>query len=208
MMIDGVLMLLAEVGEDAAEGGWDNFRYILLIIGLGMIAFFALARTRRRVARSQAKSSLSAQERVTQARGSHEVSDRIGELMAELADLARQINGELDTRTARLELLLREADRKIAVLKQTSVSVSTKMAALEASGSPGDEGGDGDEAGEMAGAEDQGAENRDYPLPDTPGNRQVIELIEQGLSGSEIAERLGRPMGEIELIMALRGKKI
>ena len=39
--------------------------------------------------------------------------------MARLADLSRQVNGQLDTRMAKLEKLLADADRKIENLGET-----------------------------------------------------------------------------------------
>lgn len=36
--------------------------------------------------------------------------------------------------------------------------------------------------------------------------RTIIELAEQGMSAREIAQQVGRPIGQVELIIALRGK--
>ena len=38
-----------------------------------------------------------------------------------------------------------------------------------------------------------------------PRHAQVYDLADEGLSAPEIARQLGRPSGEIELILALRG---
>jgi len=38
--------------------------------------------------------------------------------------------------------------------------------------------------------------------------RTIIELAEQGLSAREIAQQVGRPIGQVELIIALRGKGV
>jgi DNA-binding NarL/FixJ family response regulator len=38
-----------------------------------------------------------------------------------------------------------------------------------------------------------------------PRHAQVYDLADEGLSPPEIARQLGRPSGEIELILALRG---
>ncbi len=43
---------------------------------------------------------------------------RLQELMAALADMSREINGQLDTRAAKLEILLAQADKKIEVYKK------------------------------------------------------------------------------------------
>ena len=46
------------------------------------------------------------------------VEREMSNLLVELSDMARQISGQLDTRAAKLEALMQEADKKIAELKQ------------------------------------------------------------------------------------------
>src|SRR5690606_5777268 len=98
---------------------------------------------------------------------------------------------QLDTRAARLELLMKEADRKIAELQRAGASSNH----------------DGGDARPMP------PESSDEPPPaaasrsDAPTelrHADVYALADAGHSPQEIAQRLDRPSGEIELILALR----
>jgi hypothetical protein len=93
-------------------------------------------------------------------------------LLVELSDMARQITAQLDTRSAKLEALLKEADQAIAKLS-----------------------------------------NPPAPKPQAPLHEEdqrhaaVYALADSGLNAAQIAQRLARPNGEIELILALRSRK-
>jgi hypothetical protein len=117
-------------------------------------------------------------------------------LLVELSEMARQMTGQLDTRAARLEALLREADEKIATLRSLQsgggaggaphgVLVEAKL--LEADAVP------------MRAAEDAA-------VAADPRHAEVYDLADEGQSAQDIARQTGRPRGEIELILALRGR--
>jgi len=106
-------------------------------------------------------------------------------LLVELSDMARQISGQLDTRAAKLELLIKEADEKIAALRSA------------ASGAP------------LAQPFDSSAQTPSRPaaIPEEmldPRHIEIYRLFDDGRSAHEIAHQLGRPSGEVELILALR----
>lgn len=107
-------------------------------------------------------------------------------LLVELTEMTRQMSAQLDTRSAKLELLLKEADQKIAQLKQVQQTLpsvpSVTSPAFEAVREP------------IAAPTSE---------PD-PAHAQVYALADQGRRVSEIAAELSRPSGEIELILALR----
>src|SRR5690242_13408191 len=48
----------------------------------------------------------------------------VNHLMVEMLDTARQMTAQLDTRAAKLELLIRQADERLASLKSTSANGS------------------------------------------------------------------------------------
>ena len=56
------------------------------------------------------------------------VEQQMTNLLVELSDMARQITAQLDTRAAKLELLIREADEKLAapLLKQSGNGARTQ----------------------------------------------------------------------------------
>ena len=102
----------------------------------------------------------------------------ISSLMNELADLAGQVGRQLDTRAARLEQLIRAADQRIEQLRSAPAPSTTAPR---------------------------------EPTPDQsesdPRDLEIYHLHDQGLAPREIAQRLARPAGEIELILALRPRQ-
>jgi C4-dicarboxylate-specific signal transduction histidine kinase len=109
------------------------------------------------------------------------VERQMQNVLVELSDMARQITAQLDTRAAKLEALIREADEKIAAMKSPQ---PPSISPPPADPSPW--------------------ESSQRELPPDPRHAQVYALADQGRSSSEIAHQLNRPSGEIELILALR----
>lgn len=104
-------------------------------------------------------------------------------VLVELSNMARQISGQLDTRAARLEALLQEADEKIARLQQLQQNVAAASTAPSIAAPPF------------------------APDPKTvedPRHAAVYQMADEGRSPQEIAQHLSRPRGEVELILALR----
>ncbi len=108
------------------------------------------------------------------------VERQMQNVLVELSDMARQITAQLDTRAAKLESLIREAEEKIAVMK----SLQSPPGLAPPGFGP----------------------TVDSPQtpPSDPRHAQVYALADQGRSSMEIAQQLNRPSGEIELILALR----
>ena len=107
-------------------------------------------------------------------------------LLVELSEMARQVTGQLDTRAAKLDALLQEADEKIAELRRLTDRVST-----------------------MDNPPEQPADLEPMlvapsPPPNESRHRDVYALADAGRSVHEIAQELQRPRGEVELILALR----
>ena len=109
------------------------------------------------------------------------VERQMQNLLVELSEMARQVTAGLDTRAAKLDALIREADEKIAAL-------SALQSALPISQS----------------APVQAAPPPPCAYEPDPRHVEVYTLADQGQSPSQIAGQLNRPNGEIELILALR----
>jgi DNA-binding protein H-NS len=112
------------------------------------------------------------------------VERQMQNVLVELAEMSRQITAQLDTRSAKLEALLREADQKLAALRQAvqQSNSSETLASPDHSANPA-------------------------PPPQQAADPQTVEvytLADQGRTAREIAQQLDRPSGEIELILALR----
>jgi hypothetical protein len=119
----------------------------------------------------------------------------VSNLLVELSEMARQMTAQIDTRAARLEALIREADEKIAMLRSLGhdngrgqmpqgVLIEAKLLELDAPTRP---------------VEDL------VPAVD-PRHAEVYELSDEGQSVQDISRQTGRPRGEVELILALRGR--
>jgi hypothetical protein len=124
--------------------------------------------------------------------GQREVERQMTELLVELEQMARKMTAQLDTRAAKLELLIKEADDKIALFRALAQGAASPA---EANGST--------------------APARTF-LPDVapgltpaidPRHVQVYELADAGLTARQIAQQLGRQHGEIELILAIRPRE-
>ena len=123
-------------------------------------------------------------------------------LLVELESMSRAISGQLDTRAARLEALIAEADAKVAELRGAVDSARG-------------EGGDGrrpvpaDPFGpaRRPPVEPPGREESNLAPPSPrvdPTTAEIYALSDGGQPSAAIAQKLNRPSGEIELILALR----
>ena len=112
-------------------------------------------------------------------------------LLVELAEMSRQITAQIDTRAAKLEALIHEADARIAELKTAGISSGgSSFQTIQPASYPAST------SHSASGAIEQ------------PGSHHsdVYALADQGRDAYEIAAQLGRPRGEVELILALRSK--
>jgi len=108
------------------------------------------------------------------------------EVMIEMEELARHIHGRIDTRYAKLEKAIRDADERIDKLSRL-VRVAQGGASVDVT------------------AADQSAD----PPPDKPGevpagHTDVCRLADAGLGSRDIAEEVASTIGEVELILSLR----
>jgi hypothetical protein len=104
-----------------------------------------------------------------------DVEGEVQALLTELAEMAKQISSQLDARAARLEVLIRQADERIERLSAMPKDQRSRFDDDSVHG---------------------GTDRAKYA--------EVHALADEGLAPHEIAQRLDRPKGEIELILALR----
>lgn len=104
-------------------------------------------------------------------------------LLVELSQMVRDATAQLETRSAKLELLIQEADRKIDELRQAGATPADRPAAT-ASPEPEPE----------------------PAMADTSAERwaAIYRLADDGKGASEIAREMSMPRGEVELILSLR----
>lgn len=122
-------------------------------------------------------------------------------LLVEYEQMIRNMTSQLDTRAAKLELLIKEADEKMAALSAANAGAILPSV----SAAPGDSATSADpETAAMARATDLTPTPRRDPTGPDPRHAEVYALADQGLAARDVARKLGRPNGEIELILALR----
>ena len=210
-------MLLGQAAEEGSPSGFDPFLKSAVWLGLiAVVVWIMLRSTHKRIAKNEARKNLTVKQRVAEARQGSVIVDRVTELMSELADMSRQVNGELDTRTAKLEILLDEADRKIAMLQSGLGEGDSYVPSAESSASA-------DSSVDLADnsrADDWPVNSSEVDSPsadstaedvaadlDSPEHQQIRDLAGEGFSAQEIARKVDRPVGEVELILALGRKK-
>ncbi len=111
-----------------------------------------------------------------------QVESQMNLLLVELSAMARQISAQLDTRAAKLEQLIHEADEKIAELKALTANADGRPAFRPPM--------------RLA---------RTDPEPDER-HAEIYRLADDGRCAQDIAQATDRPKGEVELILALRAR--
>lgn len=150
-----------------------------------------LLSTRRKIREAQNTPRAYARDQYRRLKEEKQAIGGAQEVMLEMEQLARHIHGQIDTRYAKLEALLRDADRKIAELKRLSATGdATRGLDVTIDGA----------ADETAG---ESSEATTAPAADLL-HAAVHRLADAGLAPSEIAAEQDRTIGEVELILALR----
>ncbi len=111
-----MLILLAQLPRLDPTSRW------LLVIVSGLTIFYAVMRRFRRK-----KDPLTRQP--SSLAGQRTVEREMSNLLVELSEMARQVSAQLDTRAAKLELLIKEADEKIAALSSAGMETAYRARA-------------------------------------------------------------------------------
>jgi hypothetical protein len=177
-------------------------QWIVLAVGVAGVAILIL---RPRYKRKDPMEDGSLKLSLAQQRS---VERQMSNLLVELSEMARRITAQLDSRAAKLELLIKEADEKIAALK--AVEQTRTEPTPKPSFQPNSPPKSSERFQSMRIVSPPLDDDEDTPTlnlePPDPRYEQVYMLADQGRSAIEIAKKLGRPSGEIELILALRPK--
>ena len=184
--MDGILLQVANL---------DSTTKWLLVVAVALTIFYAVMRPMRKkkdpLAYGGQRVGLASQRAVE-----HDMTN----LLVQLSEMARQVTAQLDTRTAKLELLIKDADERLAALKE---------ATKHQPNSNGNGNGNSNGNGNGHPRNDQAESSTSQPPAALPEiiespHSNVYELADQKLTAQQIAQKLGRPQGEIELILALR----
>jgi len=176
-----------------------NAQYFLMAIAIAAIALTVFRpKFKKRgdpLSRPESAASLSQQ------RG---VERQMQNLLVDLSEMSRQITAQLDTRSLKLELLIKEADEKIARMETLASRPNPDGQSTNGNGPYGF----GTEV-QPAGLPPRPVETSNLaPAPEIDGRHLTIyALADEGTSVRDIASKLDRPTGEIELILALRPRR-
>ena len=169
-----------------AQGDTDSTKWVAILLGAFGLVYLMVLRPMMRGRKRDPLEQPPPRAGMAQQRA---MERDMQTLLVEYEQMIRNMTAGLDTRAAKLELLIKEADEKLAALR----------AATAAAGAPPDRA-------------DPATARRDNITPPPvntgpdPRHLAVYELADQGLSANDVARKLGRPSGEVELILALRGR--
>ncbi len=176
----------------------DNFEVPWPIFLLVLVATIFLLIATRKKTRNVSKTRQHTRQLVDEYKRHHRLDDDLREVMIELENLARQVNGQIETKYMKLESVIRDADQRIARLERLLEEKSDGDAPVSDGAVRLDV-----VIGDEQENSDLSAENEEVQINKTV----VYELADAGLQAQEIAVQLNHPIGEIELILALRGQQ-
>lgn len=169
---------------------------VAIVLGASLVAWSLWQRRRAGAARAAAGPGL-ARGKKSRSRLSLQESQA---LQRDVADLTEKVAQQSDVmaqqwevRTARLEALLAQADQRIAALEKAHAALpAAAMEAKPASPAP---------RSPLGAAPAPSRHPLDAPAT---AHRDVYALADSGLTPVQIAQRLGTPTGQVELILNLR----
>lgn len=135
-------------------------------------------------------------------------ADALDAVVRDTEELAQHLARAMDTRAARLETLIREADDRLRRLEQARTWSTPALP----DGRGGESMGPGrSPSGSHLAVRPTAGEPRDRvgSIENDPADavqRQIFALADEGLGPVEIARRVNQPTGQIELMLALRGR--
>ena len=169
--------------------GLTQVQWVLILSGVAFI--FALRRWRhlqqRKAKQAPLKSVQAARESVdgNPTMNMRDVTMQIQALLRDVEDTARRAAAQVDNRYVKLEVLLTEADEKIKRLEELSRLLAGTPEAAE-------------------GIKTASRMRETLADSENAAHGPIYQLADAGMPAREIAQKLGKQPGEIELILALR----
>jgi len=170
--------------------GAVEFQNYVFLLGVVLLVFIMMRLSARRNRQSGPTAQSQAREQVAKLKEEHAVKGDMRELMVELQDLSRNINAQIDTRFAKLEVSIRAADERINLLERLSRAAQGRQTLDTV----------------VSGDDETPPSTPEHPpagLPELPHGR-IYDLADGGRDSIQIARETGKTPGEIELILSLR----
>ncbi|MGI9015161.1 MAG: DUF6115 domain-containing protein [Phycisphaerales bacterium] len=171
--------------------------FIVVAISVG-----ALILTRMRIAK-RINSTPGPAERIAAIKAKAAANTDLDARMAELLDTSQRLAAQLDNKAMMLELLIQQADERIAIMHDSSVVRARSDTTTAARPSSTSEPKSKSKSFNVVDHTDE----HDHPAAEEADPQaladEVLRLTQQGYSTLEIAQRLDETIGNVELILAL-----
>jgi hypothetical protein len=174
--------------------------WAVIALGVLTILYVAVIRPMRKGRRKDPLETMSQPARQATTLAQQRAIERdMAAVLVEYEEMIRRMTAQLDTRATKLQLLMEEADAKLLQLKEASGGLrgpGQRQASVASEATFSEPPSD---AGPPANGEAAS------PSEEAGGAyAEVYHLADRGQSPRQIAQKLNRPDGEIELILALR----
>ncbi len=170
----------------AVEMPVDNLGAVLIVLVAIVLMVISL---RRRSEHRERDPSEVARDYARKLRDHDPIKGDMEALLVEIQEMARQISAQLDTKFAKLDVLIRDADDRIQRLERLTIEAGRPGVDVTVDN-------DGSHA-DVAPTDGNGEELTD-------DQRKIYGLADAGRTAVEIAQQTGQNPGEVELILALR----
>lgn len=167
---------------------WFTGSQALVLVAVVGITVLMLISARRKIRESRNTPRTYARDLYARLKEEKAAVSDVQEVMLELEQLARQIHGQIDTKFAKLETVIRDADQRIETLSRMVRKA------------------DGDQTIDVT-IDDRSrpAEVEAPPIEDGRSQHaEVYRLADAAMGPVQIAQETGKTVGEVELILALR----
>ncbi len=168
-----------------AAGPVSGGQFALLAVIVMVTTLMLIANARRRREGGPSPRAY-AREQIARLKEEKIVHSDITEIMTQLQQVAREINAQLDFKFTRLEHSIRDADDRIDQLERVLRRASGKSTL------------------DVTVSDDASRDPRDSSRADSPYRERIFTLADTGKSSNEIARAVAAPIGEVELVLALR----
>jgi len=162
-----------------------------------VISFIAVAYVFFKARQNTRKDPLSGPPPFSSLSSQRRIENQMTELLVELEKMSRQMNAQLETRAAKLEELIRQADERAGMLEQRLDDLRREFGDPILLRQP-------PSSSQPAIQFRQDELPPPAPIPIDPRHAAVYRLADQGRSSSDIAREVNQPANEVELILALR----
>ncbi|MBN2562829.1 MAG: hypothetical protein JXQ75_18045 [Phycisphaerae bacterium] len=125
------------------------------------------------------------------------------QLLIELEELSRKINAQIDTKFAKLERSIADADKRISAFRILIDEAKRVTDGIAPSAGPSPADASPDAPAVQRGEVESPREDGTSPRGDER-RRRIYELADRGSTAVEIAQELDQTVGEVELILNLR----